>query len=271
LEAPLVQDPDSSNWLDHDDLIQDVKVNIQKVSATSAQCGKLLTVMQMETGDEEKFALTGRLIDEAKALLESSKAKLLQASQVDQGKTAFAAHRRLQREKLAQSMQEAVSALQRIAELRVSVSLNRDRADTMSVPVKAADIADSVSTSHATNASWVHEVDTHDLDESRAPAQMELELHERAAEDRAQSIHSMQQDVHEISKLFNELAGLAHDQGQQVESIEASMGQAAQSQREAVQQLTVTHQRTQRCKCQMAAIASVLSTAAFIVVLSLTK
>jgi hypothetical protein len=250
-------------------------VNIQKVSATSAQCGKLLTVMQMNPGEyEEKFALTGRLIDEAKALLESSKAKLLLASQVDQGNTAFAAHRRLQREKLAQSMQEAVSALQRIAELRVSVSLSRDAPETMSVPVKPlkpADMNDSISTSHATNASWVHEVDTHDLDESRAQAQMELELHERAADDRAESIQAMQRDVHEISKLFTDLASLAHAQNEQVESIEASMGQAAQSQQEAVEQLTVTHLRTQRCKCQTAAIASVLSTAAFIVVLSLTK
>jgi hypothetical protein len=269
LEAPLVQD--NSGWLAHDELIKDVKVNIQKVSATSAQCGKLLTVMQMNPGDDEKFALTGRLIDEAKALLESSKAKLLLASQVDQGNTAFAAHRRLQREKLAQSMQEAVSALQRIAELRVSVSLNRDAPESLSVPVKPADMGDSVSTSHATNASWVHEVDTHDLDESRAQAQMELELHERAAEDRAQSIQSMQKDVHEISKLFTDLAALAHAQNEQVESIEASMGQAAQHQIEATQQLTVAHQRTQRCKCQTAAIASVLSTAAFIVVLSLTK
>ena len=66
--------------------------------------------------------------------------------------------------------------MQRIAELRVSVSLSREAPETMSVPVKPlkpADMNDSISTSHATNASWVHEVDTHDLDESRAQAQID--------------------------------------------------------------------------------------------------
>ena len=95
--------------------------------------------------------------------------------------------------------------MQRIAELRVSVSLSRDAPETMSVPVKPlkpADMNDSISTSHATNASWVHEVDTHDLDESRAQAQMELELHERAADDRAESIQAMQRDVRALALLF---------------------------------------------------------------------
>ena len=83
-------------------------------------------VIPRGTSSCARWLETGTKIEAAKDLLAEAKGLLVAAAaQADAGATQLAAHQRLQRQKLTQSMQEAVQQLARVADLRVKARPGR--------------------------------------------------------------------------------------------------------------------------------------------------
>jgi len=99
-------------------------------------------------------------------------------------------------------------------------------------------------------------------EESRRSAmQMESTLRNRIAEEREEGIKRIQNQVSEVNLIFRDLASIAHEQGQQFESIEEQAESAASNSKHTVQELrkAVDRQRSSRERlCCMLAIGLVL-------------